>query len=352
MPTNDRYLSLQLMLHSIAKVAVSLNVDGVTNNLVERLYTNKRKVSPHLSRRFQILGYHKVSPDEHQFFEPLPADIFEKQMQFLKSCYRFMSLQELVDRSARGEVPERAVAITFDDGYRDNYDYAFPILRKYKFPATIFLATGAIGSGKLIWHDRIFDAFRFATVDRARVEDAAVPELKLQTAEARQRSLESTLVRAKTLYGDQRRRFIDDIESKLRPVLPEDADQRMLNWDQVREMHRAGIEFGSHTVSHTILSQIPRSEMSKELRGSKEELSDQLGAPISSFAYPNGKATDYNSEAKAVILECGYSCAVTCCSGFNHAFSDVFELKRGLPWQREIEVFRLKFFLQRHGLAS
>jgi peptidoglycan/xylan/chitin deacetylase (PgdA/CDA1 family) len=340
------------MLQSIAKVAVTLNLDGMTNSLMERFYSNKRPVSARFSRRFQILGYHKVSPDSHPFFAPLHPEIFEQQMQFLKSCYRVLSLQELVERTMRGEVPQRAVAITFDDGYRDNYDYAFPILKKYQFPATIFVATGAIGAGNRIWHDTVFDAFRFATAGRARLKDAVVPELVLETPETRQRSLEVTLARAKTLYGEERRNFVDDLESKLRPNLPADAHHRMLSWDQVREMHNAGIEFGSHTVSHTILSYIPRSEMVKELRDSKRELSDQLAAPICSFAYPNGKPADYNAEAKAVLRECGYSWAVTCCSGFNHASSDVFELKRGLPWQRDIEVFRFKFFLQRHGLAS
>jgi peptidoglycan/xylan/chitin deacetylase (PgdA/CDA1 family) len=340
------------MLHSIAKVAVSLNVDTMTNSVVERFYSNKRRLSPHLSRRFQILGYHKVSPDDHPFFEPVHPRLFEQQMQFLQSCYRVMSLQELVQRAARGDVPQRAVAITFDDGYRDNYEYAFPILKKYKFPATIFVATGAIGTGDLIWHDRIFDAFRFATVDRARLEDTSLPELNLETSEARQQSLESTLFRAKTLYGDNRRRFIDVVERELRPNLAADRYERMLNWKQIGEMHDAGIEFGSHTVTHTILSQIPKSEIVKELRDSKRELSERLGTPISSFAYPNGKATDFTDEAKAVLRECGYSCAVTCRSGFNHAFSDVFELNRGLPWQKQIDVFRFKFFLQRHGLAS
>src|SRR5207248_10086135 len=110
--------------------------------------------------------------------------------------------------------------------------------------------------------------------------------------------------------------------------------------------------FGSHTVSHTILPRIPKSEIVKELCGSKEQLSEQLGTAISSFAYPNGKPGDYNDEVKTVLRECGYSFAVNCCSGFNHAFSDLFELRRGLPWQKEIDVFRFKFFLQRHGLAS
>src|SRR5262245_54886386 len=187
------------MLHSIAKVAATLNVDTVTNTLVERLYSNKRGASPHFSRRFQILGYHKVSPDQHPFFEPLHPDTFEQQMRFLKSCYTVLSLAELVSRSMRGDVPERAVAITFDDGYRDNYEYAFPILKKYQFPATIFVATGAIGTRELIWHDQIFDAFRFATVLRARLAHDEAPELVLDSAEARMHSLERTLAIAETL---------------------------------------------------------------------------------------------------------------------------------------------------------
>jgi peptidoglycan/xylan/chitin deacetylase (PgdA/CDA1 family) len=348
----SHHVSTQLMRHSIAKVAVNLKVDSVTNSVLERLYRNSFRTSPHLMRRFQILGYHKVAPDDHPFFAPLHPDVFEQQMRFLKNCYNVMSLRELVARINRRDVPEKAVAITFDDGYRDNYEYAFPILKKYQFPATIFVATGAIGNGDLIWHDRVFDAFRFATVSRARLRDAAVPELILDTVEARELSVKFVLVRAKTLYGELRRRFLDDIESKLRPDPPTRADQRMLDWNQIREMHDAGIEFGSHTVSHTILSRLPRAEIEKEVRNSKDELSERLGTRISSFAYPNGSTADYNDEAKAVLRECGYSFAVTCDSGFNHAFSDVFELKRGLPWHSDIELFRFKFFLQRHGFSS
>ena len=78
----------------------------------------------------------------------------------------------------------------------------------------------------------------------------------------------------------------------------------MLDWNQVREMHRAGIEFGSHTVTHTILTRIPRWGMVKELRDSRQELSDQLGTPVSSFAYPNGGNADFNEEAKTALRDC------------------------------------------------
>ena len=126
----------------------------------------------------------------------------------------------------------------------------------------------------------------------------------------------------------------------------------MLNWNQVREMHKAGIEFGSHTVNHPVLSRLPADAILRELRDSKRQLSEQLDAPVTSFAYPNGKQTDYNDLVKTTLKECGYACAVTTEWGVNRAYADPFELKRGQPWQDEIESFRLSFFLQRHELAG
>ncbi len=339
------------MLRSLAKIAIQLDFDNAANRLVEPLYRNSRNRAPRLARRFQVLAYHKVSPDPHPFFPPDHPEVFEQHMQFLKRCYNVLPLIELVERSRRNDLPDRAVAITFDDGYRDNYDYAFPILRKYGLPATVFVATGSIETGQTLWHDRVFDSFRFATAERAfSLKQMPGAALSSETAEARQRSLTDVLIKAKELYGQERLRFVEEVENVLRPRLPEAQTDRMLSWDQIREMHRGGIEFGSHTVTHPVLSRIPRSEMVKELRESKRQLSEQLGAPVSAFAYPNGHAVDYNAEVKNVLRETGYVCAVNCERGFNHVLTDPFEIRRGKPWQREIELFRLAFFLQRHGL--
>jgi peptidoglycan/xylan/chitin deacetylase (PgdA/CDA1 family) len=326
------------MLHSLARIAVNLKVDDIANTLVEHVYKTAPRASSRFSRRFQIVTYHKVSPDTHEFFEPTHPVIFEQQMKFLKQCYNVMALSEMIDRSRRGEMLNRAVAITFDDGYRDNYEFALPILKKYELPATIFLATGVIGTRDVLWHDRIFDAFRFATVREA--------------AESRQRSLRCALDRAKALHGDDRRRWIENVEQTLEPGCPPEDRPRMLSWDQVREMQGAGIEFGSHTVTHSILSRVPREELYREIRDSKQRLVEEVGSTVVSFAYPNGKACDYNDEVKGALKECGYAYAVTTQPGFNSPFSDLFELKRGQPWQKEIEHFRLSFFLQRYGLAS
>src|SRR5678815_1522291 len=120
-----------MLRQSVIRLAVGLNIDDLANSVFERF-----------SRRFQILTYHKVSPDPHPFFAPTHPAVFEQQMQFLATYYRVMPLAELVERSQHGDIPPRSVAVTFDDGYRDNYDFAFPILKKWRIPATIFVATG------------------------------------------------------------------------------------------------------------------------------------------------------------------------------------------------------------------
>jgi peptidoglycan/xylan/chitin deacetylase (PgdA/CDA1 family) len=319
------------MLLSLAKIAAHLRIDNGANRVLESFYRNARDASPRLARRFQILAYHKVSADPHPFFEPVHPDIFDQQMNLLSRCYRVMPLLELVERSQSGKVPARAVAITFDDGYRDNYEYAFPILKKYCLDATIFVSTGAIETGELLWHDRVFDAFRFATVEHTL-------------------SLRPVLAKAKELYGESRLRFVEQVEEALKPDLDKSLKDRMLTWRQILEMHAAGIDFGSHTVSHPILSRIPYDEMVKELRKSKEQLSERLGGPISSFAYPNGHTGDYNDEVQTVLKDAGYACAVTSEPGLNHVFSNPFKLRRGQPSYTQIELFRLAFFLHRHGV--
>jgi hypothetical protein len=223
-----------MMLRTIAKFAVNVQADKLVNRLIEPLYRNNRDTSRRLCRRFQILGYHKVSPERHPFFAPIEPDVFEMQMKFLREHYRVMDLQELVERSQTGEVPERAVSVTFDDGYADNYQYAFPILKKYGLTATIFVATGAIDNADILWHDRIFDAFRFARRKRGRTGRKDIKELALEDDSEVQRSLTVTLTRAKELYGGERAQFVADVEQTLDPT--HRSNPSMLTWNQIREM--------------------------------------------------------------------------------------------------------------------
>src|SRR5438132_9371928 len=208
------------MLRSLAKIAVHLDLDNAANRLMDVIYSNSHHAGHPLARRFQILAYHKVSPDPHPFFEPVHPALFEQQMQFLSRCYRVMPLLEIVKRNVCGDVPDRAVAITFDDGYRDNYEYAFPILKKFGLPATIFVATGAIDTGEPLWHDRIFDAFRYTRREHVSLRHIGLRDFSLETDQLRRHSLAVVLTRAKELYGHSRCKFVEEVEKALKPNLP------------------------------------------------------------------------------------------------------------------------------------
>ncbi len=306
---------------AVAYLFAGLHLDDLLNPILERSFQ---------SRRFQVLVYHKVSPDNHPFFAPAsPAD-FESQMRFLKRHYAVLDLEELVDRSIKRTVPKKAVAVTFDDGYRDNYDFALPILRKHDVPATIFLATESIDNKTKLWHDRIFDAFRFTTGQNQELD------------------LEHVLRQAKSKSSLERHLIVEKTERILAPEVPEEFRFPMLSWNQVTEMSRLGVRFGSHTCTHAILSRENTDEVVRELLDSKKAIESHIRTPVSLFAYPNGQRQDFSAANIEAIQAAGYKAALTTLPGCNSMDADPYQLRRGQPWQRDPALFRLSFFLQRH----
>src|SRR5215471_8104408 len=109
---------------------------------------------------FPILTYHRVNDEGDPFFPSMPSSVFAQHMAYLSRSYRVLTVEELVERMQRKSVPRNAIAITFDDGYRDNLTHAAPILARHGLAATIFLTTGFIGNAEVPWFDRIAIAFK------------------------------------------------------------------------------------------------------------------------------------------------------------------------------------------------
>jgi len=338
------------------KGLAALEVDRFLNAALETLVYRHRRdslrpVERWRRRRFQVLVYHKVSSDPHPFFPPVPPCVFDQQLNILKHLYNVLPLQELVERSMNDDLPERAVAITFDDGYQDNYTYAFPILRKYELPATIFVSTAAIDNKVTLWHDQVFDAFRFARNKKAHL-DRIDCEINLNEADTAWQSLNMVLRRAKYLPARSRIDFVNEVEQALNSDITAQPRANMLSWAEIEEMHRQGIRFGSHTVTHPILTQVDQQQLQWEITESKSELQKRLNMEVTAFAYPNGQARDYDESVKRALQQAGYQFAVTTKFGFNTFGQDPFELHRGQPWQEDADLFRLHFFLQRHGIIK
>jgi peptidoglycan/xylan/chitin deacetylase (PgdA/CDA1 family) len=290
--------------------------------------------------RFLILMYHRVAPAGYGWSAPpVTPRQFDQQLEFLRWHWEVLSLDAICERLQARKTPARdCVAITFDDGYQDNYKYAYPLLRKHSLPATIFLATGHVGSALGFWWDRLSRLAMTVMyhgpvlkLDQRYPVDFQAAWLGIATepwnrAAAWVHMAEAAL---KRLPVNQVNSLLSDLELALDsyqaavPPLPQS-----LNWNQVREMHNHGIDFGGHTVKHAILTRLSREEARIEISGCRAELEGELGKPVRHFSYPNGQEGDYNPEIKTLVAENHFISACTSLHGANDPQADLFALNR------------------------
>jgi peptidoglycan/xylan/chitin deacetylase (PgdA/CDA1 family) len=285
-----------------------------------------------------IVTYHGVLPghddrDEFLLGNFVASSAFEWQMAWLCRHYTPVSLSHVVRSLDTGQpLPRLAVAVTFDDGFANNFRYAFPILRRHAIPATIFLTTGLIGvPGAQLWTERVKRAVFLTDRDRLPAVVPGQREWMLPDASRRASAARDVLDRLKRMPPTLRDRYVAEIERVCgRPALTADDGDRydFLTWDEVRTMADEGIEFGSHTVSHPILSTLDTDHLEYELRESKRTLEDELQRECVTFAYPNGKAGDFGDREKQTLRANGYRVAFSLFGGINPSIADPFGVDR------------------------
>jgi len=284
----------------------------------------------------RILAYHNVTAQSDPVFG-LSTATFAAQMRFLKRHYRVVSLDSVAEMLA-GTRPwvERAVAITFDDGYEDNYHTAWPILRKLELPATIFLTTDYVGASGGIWLNRLHLALRETPLDRfaaPKLLDTGLAELPLRTAAERASAAHRLVDALYRLPPDERKalteRLVEGLEVDLAALSPTPSALRLLSWDQVCEMADGGlVTFGPHGCSHSIVSRLSDNVLREELTASKTTIEREIGRAVRHFAYPNGTEGDWDERAVRLLAEFGYATAVTMRRGLVAAGANPFELPR------------------------
>jgi len=249
-------------------------------------------------------------------------------MRYLRQQYRVVSLQQLCVDLREGHAVRPTLAITFDDGYRDLYTYAFPVLKQYEIPATIYLIGQCMETGEAPWYDRIFAVLETAPGPFLEVELDSTRVFQISSPEDRREAAWQIVCYLRMVPNRVRRRWCLDFESRF-PSPQRELQDRMLNWNQVRLMKRSGIHFGAHTMSHPVVAQLAVAELEEELVHPKRLLEDKLEASVDDFAYPFGKFADVNHPAAGQYLEtAGYRSAVTTIEGLNGAGSDLFSLRR------------------------
>jgi peptidoglycan/xylan/chitin deacetylase (PgdA/CDA1 family) len=245
-----------------------------------------------------------------------------------------MHLHELTERIQHGqEIPPGAVAVTFDDGYRDTLEIASSILSRYQVPATVFVATAFIGSPGMFWWDAVAEMVK--TTSMARIDPEVLPEardvtpLDLRTPRERGRAIKTLIDRLRGLTPSRIAESLRALRVALRVPDPEATGPRLLvTWEEVEEMQRGGITIQSHTHTHRNLAQLTAAEVEKEFRWSKELIEARTGQPVSGVAYPWGLPGTYTEETAGIAARSGFQYACIAEAGSVTGTSDPFALRR------------------------
>ena len=266
---------------------------------------------------FRALTYHRVdNPHAQPWLDPglisASPETFEAQMKYLAANYKVVSALEIVkavESEGRNPLPARAVTITFDDAYCDFAQHAWPVLKQYRIPVTLFVATAYPDHPeRLFWWDRIFDAIH--TTEK---EDLNTPigRLSLLTAAQRKQAYKLLKNHFKTLPNREATKAVEEICAEL-GVSPH--ANCVLGWDSLRKLAREGVTLGAHTRTHPIMNFLSPDDLRYETVGSREDLLRETGSVPQVFAYPSGI---YNNEAVKAVEEAGFALAFTTARGIN-----------------------------------
>ncbi len=293
-----------------------------------------------LRGRVVILGYHRVlTPGDRarEFVQPgmyvEPGEL-AAHLEYLRRHFRVLALEDLLARWADGDwdPAARYCAITFDDGWRDNYVHAFPVLRALGVPATIFVATAFVGTRERFWTDTLAACLRaYRAVEARRGAGARLRHLR--TAHpwlaglppgVPDRAIDAALERAKLLPDEARSRLLADLQGVLE-VTPPPAPA-FLGWPEIHEMSAQGVAFGSHSCTHRILTRLGPAEVRREAEASLAALRASGARVVPVFCHPNGDASAATVDA---VRASGYRAAIGGEIGLEAARpSDLFRLRR------------------------
>lgn len=263
------------------------------------------------------------------------VDDFDQICDLLVNNYRVISLDEAVDRMVRNDpIRGGAVVLTFDDGYRSNYELGFPILRKYGLHGTIFVATDFVENGTWQWWDRIEYALGHTENEEIQLWFSGEEfRHSLRTQEERKQAFLAMLPRVKSLPQETVRQSVGLIEEALGKSLDScDSPPSIYlpaSWAQLREMVESPhVAIGAHTHTHRILGRCQPETARWELTTCRDLLAARLGVTTPLFSYPNGHIGDHTEQTKALVKDLGFRCALTTETGFNRTDSDPFTLRR------------------------
>ena len=272
--------------------------------------------------------FHRITGKGQSYFIPPMAVSyrnFSLLMERMAKSWEIISMEDAAERIRSGRFKGRAAAITFDDGYRDNFETAMSLLKPKGIPATFFIPVSQIDRGEPYWWDYLDSVIKkneiafLKWIKKGRFENMAEhigPEnRKMPVSRMAVRYLNA----AENAF---RTDFLDALQTEFGPYK---GERLLMNWEEILQLHKCGFSVGSHTLSHIPLTDLHPADAKREITESGEILSQRLGAPIKGFSYPRGA---WNMELANMAKQAGYDYAVTTVFGSNKPGCDLFALSR------------------------
>jgi peptidoglycan/xylan/chitin deacetylase (PgdA/CDA1 family) len=339
----------------------AVNLDVVKNVAAALLYPTgvTEFTRPRQRGQVAILMYHGIAPEplSPRCWHVVGAAMFRQQMEYLAEHFNVLPLEEALERMYSGTLPDRAATITFDDGTRNLATHAAPILRSLGLPGAVFLATDAMANGRPLWPDQLWLALARTTRSAVDLSAIGLGEQSLRGDAERGRAFPLVVNRLKDLVDEER---IDRFNSLLEMLGVDDTDPgpfSMLSWDEARGLAADGtITLHPHSVTHPILSRCTDDKVEREISESCAELERETGCAPKVFAYPNGRAQDFDERAKKVLGRHDVRWALSTVGGFADRHSDPLAVQR-LPIGSNMSTERFRLLVSgalpwRRGVAA
>ena len=303
-----------------------------TGALSAILALRARASAPWLS----ILTYHRFPRLGCELFDDgvidTNVDVFERHVSCLKKHFVVIGVDELCAFAAGEALPANAVAITFDDGYLDNYEHALPILQRHACKAIFFVATSFTSERRLYWWDRAAYLMKQSTRDA--VELSYPSRFRVELAD-RSHAIFKLLRFIKACHALDMERLLAELSlatgvSWTRELERAFADRLLMTWDHVRALREAGMDVQSHTRTHRILQTLSPAELAAELEGSRRDLQRELGEAPRALAYPVGRPLQASSPIRAALSRAGYQIGLSNGTGPTPTWGrrDAFNIRR------------------------
>ncbi len=292
-----------------------------------------------LKSKLSVFYFHRVleKPDPLLPYEP-DARRFDRILGWIGSQFRVLDPVEACNRLYDGSLPSRPAVVTFDDGYRDNYTVALPILQRHGVKAAFFVATGFLNGG-MMFNDRVIEAVRNAPPDSLTMPGTS-ERWPLKSLPDRQEAINRVLKAIKHLSPYDRDQRVRVLESELGK---HSGPRMMMNPDEVAKLHQAGMRIGGHSRTHPILRALSDDDALAEICGGRDDIEAITGSRPELFAYPNGRyGEDFDDSHAQMVLNSGFHFAFSTHAGVATRASSRAMLPRFTPWDRSQWRFQLR----------